>query len=135
MTRRPILIGTAAVLALILTAGFAYATGRMQSTQPRHNQSVQVVGTHMQPGYGWNHQGQGWRQGPTAGNHHAWMGNHNRRGGSWAMSRPRPNGYRYDHHNGTRDGYRYDHHYGSGGGTTYEHHNGSSGNGDWHDCW
>jgi hypothetical protein len=128
MTRRPILIGTAAIFALILTAGLAYGSGRMQSTHPRHNQSVQMVGTHMNPGYGWNHQGQGWRQGPTAENHHAWMGNHNRQGGSWA-------GMMSGHRNGTHDGYRYDHHYGAPSGTgTYDHHNGSSGN-DRHACW
>ena len=143
MTRRPILIGTAAIFALILTAGLAYGSGRMQGTHPRHNQTVQMVRTHMSPGYGWNHPGQGWRQGPTARNHHdAWMGNrHNRQGGSWGgmMGSHRSgthHGYRYDHHNGTRDGYRYDHHYGSHSGSgSYDHHNGSYGNGDWHDCW
>lgn len=138
MTRRPILIGTAAIFALILTAGLAYSSARMQDTHPRHNQSVHMVGTHMNPGYGGNHQGQGWLQGPTVGNDDAWMGNHhNRQGGSWARvvgshRNGTHDGYRYDHRSGAHDGYRYGSHDGS---DTYDHHNGSSGNGDRHDHW
>jgi hypothetical protein len=140
MTRRPILIGTAAIFALILTAGLAYGSGWMQDTHPRHTQSVQGIGTHMNPGYGWDHHGQGWQQGPTTGNHHdAWMGNNrNRQGGSWVgmESGSRPSGHRDDHQGGTRHENRYDHngdaHSGSG---SYDHRNGSNGSGERHDCW
>ena len=138
MTRRPILIGTAAIFALILTAGLAYGSGWMQDAHPRRTQSVQMVRTHMSPGYGWDHRGQGWRQGPTAGNHYdGWMPNHhNRHGGSWAGMTSGHRSNRYDHHNGTRVGFGYDHHDAAHSGAgTYEHHHGSYGNGDWHDCW
>ncbi len=123
MTRRPILIGVAAVLALALTTGLAYGTGRMWGTQPRNSHSArdQRIGTtNVVPGYVWNHRGQGshvWRYGPAFRGQmrdwmQAWMRDHNRDGRSWTGTRygRQGSGSTGGYPTGTHDGYGPDQH-------------------------
>ncbi len=142
MTRRPILIGVGAMLALALTAGLAYGSGWTGGTQPRNSHSVdQIAGTQVTPGYGWSHH----RQGPNMGRFgpafrdqmrdwmDAWMRDHNRDGRSWTGTRfsRQGSGGAGSYSNGTHDGYLIDHY------TTGSHGYGGYGyGGGWHDdCW
>ncbi len=148
MTRRPILIGIAAVLALALMTGFAYGSGRVQGSQAQRIHSAQQFGTTpVAHGYGWNH-GHGsqmWRYGPMFQHQmrdwmNAWMRDHHQDGyRSGTNSRQGSNGP-----SGYQGGTTY------GGSPSYHHwtvhhmdhmaYNGSQGgygySGDRHgDCW
>lgn len=61
MTRRPIFIGVATVLALAMTAGLAYGAGRLVGTQGRNAHTVgyqQTGATSVMPGSSSSHRGQ-----------------------------------------------------------------------------
>ncbi len=154
MTRRPIFIGVTAILALALTAGLAFGTGRLVGTRTPSNHSTrdQRIGvTGVAPGSYSNHRGQA-LQGPGYGSAFGsqmrgwiqdWMRNHGWNGQSWAgagygrqgggaqSSGATSGGYS----NGARTGYWDDHHATAGhrgpanGGYGY----GGYGHGD--DCW
>ena len=148
MTRRPIIIGVTAILALALTAGFAYGAGRFAG---HSQQNRRHIGTTMTvPAYSSNY-----RSGVQQGTAYApafrsqvrgwmrdWMRGHDRTGGSWtgtgygqaAIRQSFTNGSG-DYRHGDRHGYD-DHDSTSGHGNRWM--GGSGGYGDrdgWHDCW
>ena len=156
MTRRSIYIGIAAILALALTTGFAWA-GAMGGRQAHNHPASQRHGTtSVMPGSLWNNRGQASQvsgYGPAFRSQmHGWMqnrmGNHDRNERSWTPmgysrqgaqgSGPGSSGYWSGTHN-IHNGYGDDHHATSGhwggsgsGGHGYDHGYGHDGD---HGCW
>ena len=143
MTRKPIFIGVASILALTLTAGLAYGAGRMVGTRGPGNQGggqQRTVG--VVPGHSFGQQTQaGFRSGMGFGNQRrGWMGSHYGSSGwmsgqydsrGWTGQRSFAGHSRYSQR-GTQTvssgGYN-----GSGHGDHYSgyHHGGSMGPGSW----
>ena len=157
MTRRPIFIGAATVLALALTAGLAYGSGRLVGTQGRNAQTAgdQQTGTaSAMPGSFSNQGGQAFQgsgHGAAFGSQmrgwmRDWMRDHRNYGPSWRSARHSPQGAGQSsrgqsngYSGGTGHGQWEDHHTTSGhwnGPATGGYGSGGYHHGDGgHDCW